>query len=455
MSVTIGIRFPWGRYHATPWDRSVNEATVEWPPSTWRLLRALYATWNCRAPELAEDVVVSSLRLLAPPPDIYLPRRAEAHSRHYFPDMGHGTDKVFDPFVAVDRTAEVLFRWEADVTDRESACIGRLCNALPYLGRAESLCVARLVPPSESGSEDGWIRPGAGGSLLEPSSRVLVPLLPLDPGALTATPRTVRRAGRPTPTGSRWVQYAVPAPSVPHRGTLHLRRAWRAPTTVLLALDAPALPSVYDTVWMADVTRQAALARHESSSPTLEGKVRREEAAEPELLRGHAHAHYLPLDRDKDRLLDTIAVWAPRGFSEGELQALGRIRRLFSGQPGFRPVRCRTIAVGSPTRLGWERDGVVWTSETPFIPYRHQKRQTAEAFLSAELTREVEARGLPPVRLEAVLPGSWLNFRRERPGQAGQRRALGLRIRFDERVTGPISLGALSHFGMGQFRCDA
>ena len=31
------------RYHATPWDAHVNEGRVEWPPSPWRLLRALVA----------------------------------------------------------------------------------------------------------------------------------------------------------------------------------------------------------------------------------------------------------------------------------------------------------------------------------------------------------------------------------------------------------------------------
>jgi len=40
----IELRFPAGRYHATPWGSHVNEGAVEWPPSPWRLLRALIAT---------------------------------------------------------------------------------------------------------------------------------------------------------------------------------------------------------------------------------------------------------------------------------------------------------------------------------------------------------------------------------------------------------------------------
>ena len=50
MSTSLGLRFPWGRYHATAWGRQANEGAAEWPPSPWRILRALYATWRARAP---------------------------------------------------------------------------------------------------------------------------------------------------------------------------------------------------------------------------------------------------------------------------------------------------------------------------------------------------------------------------------------------------------------------
>ena len=40
---TLKLRFPGGRYHATPWGHHVNEGLIEWPPGPWRLLRALIA----------------------------------------------------------------------------------------------------------------------------------------------------------------------------------------------------------------------------------------------------------------------------------------------------------------------------------------------------------------------------------------------------------------------------
>jgi len=46
MPVVISQRFPLGRFHATRWNQNPFEDPFgEWPPSPWRLLRALAARW--------------------------------------------------------------------------------------------------------------------------------------------------------------------------------------------------------------------------------------------------------------------------------------------------------------------------------------------------------------------------------------------------------------------------
>jgi CRISPR-associated protein Csb2 len=46
MAVVIEQRFPLGRFHATRWNQNPFEDPYgEWPPSPWRLLRALAARW--------------------------------------------------------------------------------------------------------------------------------------------------------------------------------------------------------------------------------------------------------------------------------------------------------------------------------------------------------------------------------------------------------------------------
>jgi CRISPR-associated protein Csb2 len=105
MTFTLGLTFPWGRYHATPWGRGVNEGVPEWPPSGWRIVRALYATYRNRAPDLDEEVVMGLLSKLASPPLYALPPHREFHTRHYMPADNHRkgvkeqVDKVLDPFV--------------------------------------------------------------------------------------------------------------------------------------------------------------------------------------------------------------------------------------------------------------------------------------------------------------------------------------------------------------------
>ena len=73
LGTTLAFRFPLGRYHANPWDRAVNEGASEWPPSPWRLLRALVATWHTRWPDLPAAVLDAVLDALGDPPSYQTP----------------------------------------------------------------------------------------------------------------------------------------------------------------------------------------------------------------------------------------------------------------------------------------------------------------------------------------------------------------------------------------------
>jgi len=448
----VAVKFPWGRFHGTPWDSGANEGNPEWPPSPWRILRALLATYHGRRPGLDSDVVGGVLRALAAPPDYRLPTPvAVAHTRHYLPGVADQKSKVFDPFVVVDPEQEVLVRWAAELAGPERAALAQLCDQLAYLGRAEGICDARLVGPEEAIPEDRWASPVPGGSLVSPARRVLAPIEPLDLAALALRTTDVRRARRTIPPGTRWLAYLVTAQEAPASiPTRSPRPPAPSVETVSLALGAAVRPSVRDTVWVAHVARMAALDRHGTPSPTLAGK---DEDGRP--LSDHRHAHYLPLDLDRDGLLDTLLVWAPGGLRPGDVAALGKIPRLASRLPGFRSVRvalqgAATAEELAPTLVA--PAGVArWESLTPFAPYRHQKREPIEEFFAREVSRELEARRLPPASVELVPGQSWLDWRRARPGGRDVR-AMGLRLHFATPVSGPISLGNLSHFGLGLFR---
>lgn len=161
---TLLLKFPGGRYHATPWGHHVNEGLIEWPPSPWRLLRALLATgyatlhWGgdlsdplgCTPPDQARSLL---LKLAATLPRYHIPPGAGAHTRHYMPlgvlDKGREkTTLVFDTWAQVGE-GELAVTWEVALDPAETELLARLAERLGYLGRSESWASARLASPAE------------------------------------------------------------------------------------------------------------------------------------------------------------------------------------------------------------------------------------------------------------------------------------------------------------------
>lgn len=161
--VTIELRFPTGRYHATPWDQHVNEGGVEWPPGPWRLLRALVATWHLKA---RHDIEAASLEELIEAlakalPSYHLPPATGAHTRHYMPigqlkDGVERTTKIFDTFLHVGTDAPVVVAWpELTLTDAQAATLRLLLSRLAYFGRAECWVEACLTANGDVGDARG------------------------------------------------------------------------------------------------------------------------------------------------------------------------------------------------------------------------------------------------------------------------------------------------------------
>jgi CRISPR-associated protein Csb2 len=465
VSTTLLLTFPWGRYHATPWGRHVNEGTVELPPSPWRLLRSLYAVWRTRLPHLPEADVHALLDSLAAPPVFFVPQHTVSHTRHYYPDSEHrtgaaSTDRTLDAFAVFERDADLGIRWPVDLPAEQAGTLRHLAGALPYFGRAESLCEASVADTWEPSGHDRWV-PVDVADEIPPDAQVtsvLAPELPLSIDALVARPIDVRRSGLLFPLGTHLVGYqrVAPTPRLPGRASV---RPTRPVTTVRLSVLQAGLPAHTDALVYTDLLRQAALSKLGTVLRTsvLAGKTESGQALDQQ----HAHAHYLPIFRDQ-RLTDLV-VWAPQGLPEQELKALTSVRRLTSPANDRWRLTVRVSGAGAAAEAAPELVGpaAVWESALPFTPNRYPSRHTNwSQFLTADIARELVYRHLPPAAVELV-PGDWAAFRRYRPtarqrrdtgqGQAGRPGAF-LRLSFAEPVHGPIALGHLSHFGLGLFR---
>ena len=499
--VALSIRFLAGRYHATPWGKHVNEGTPEWPPSPWRLLRALVASWQttCRSITQAEAGAIFSA-LASTPPLYNLPPAGAGHSRSFMPWFKKNYDDrvmVFDTFVALQKTLCTYFVWPDLVLNTgQLANLAAMLNGISYLGRAESWCEINLVedsPPPNSFP----LHSTAINTLQDYEEvRVLCPAsLPAEEllSALvveTAQMRTKDKLLKPP--GSSWVTYAR------KRGvfeTGRLRKSYspgRKGTADVVAavytLDRYVLPPLQETVIIGEQTRSALMGRYGrlfNGEASLQFSGRDENGP----LKGHQHAYYLPHDLDNDGRLDHLTVYAPGGFNENERKALGSLREIpWGGNAGLRSLdesrRLKVLLLGFYTKselnhaLTVSAPAACWQSVTPYVLTRHPKsfrdgrpklnhydeqKDGPEDQVRREWSKLQEANpALPSIvnisRLNVLnRPGGssvrWLSFKTSKNRGRGKTAGLsyGLLIEFEKPVTGPLAFGYGCHYGLGQF----
>jgi CRISPR-associated protein Csb2 len=532
---TLRLQFPGGRYHATPWGHHVNEGQIEWPPSPWRLLRALIACgFNTQGwsdiPPAARQLIK---KLAATLPSYRLPGASAAHSRHFMPlgTLDKGREKttlVFDTWADVaDDCLEI--HWNCELTDDETRLLGQLADCLGYLGRSESWVEASLLPKADGNFNGVNAKPHQAGrcpgpeweqvtvmAAISPSDYVewrtgatakVLAEFPLPEGKKKSAAKLLKdRAKAETPYPADlldclikdtawWKQHRWSQPPGSQRvvywrraGALEVgapKRATRRPTcpltTMLLALTAPsgnqsALPSVTRTLPQAELFHRAIVGRVAKGQrvhcPELTGK---DEHGRP-LREGHRHAHVLPVDLDGDGRLDHIIVYAPMGLGDAAQQAIRTLRRTWTkggvgdlqlalaGSGDLDMLRSLPAPVDRRIEqlLAPPQGARVWVSATPFVPPRFLKCRGANT-LTGQINAELASRGLPAVEAIEELPRNAQTLalrhfvRRRQPGGVPPQVDVGyaIQLRFTEPITGPLTLGYASHFGLGLFAaCD-
>jgi CRISPR-associated protein Csb2 len=484
--LTLSIEFLAGRYHATSWDHHVNEGLVEWPPSPWRLVRALVAVSYKLFPAVPVELLRRVFEPLLSEPLYVVPATTMAHTRHYMPTDDKPT-KIFDAFVVPAGPLEV--RWpEVELAESEASVLDRLLAALTYLGRAESWIEARRVASSMQGAN---CVPADGGQLeLWAADR------PDDYAAWKArweqeqaqVPRKQRRSvpadwwevlhtstsqlfkdGWSRPPGTRRLRYRLDPVEVPRRRRAH---PVSAPMAARFELSSAVLPRLTQALPVGERVRLALLARSDGH-PVFVGRDVR-----GEIERGHPHAWYLPADDDADGVIDHVLVYARSGFDARAVRALEQLRRVWGH--GGHDLALTLVGLGSASDLGCVRNEArmralapqlgaarIWESHTPFVPPRHVKFRGGQIRETPadQIAHLLAADGFPAGIVEQIAPRDltlprppnpidWYRFRRIRTSGGGRRgtsSGFGFRIRFDKQVTGPVTLGYAAHQGLGQF----
>jgi CRISPR-associated protein Csb2 len=384
---TIKLTFPGGRYHATPHGFHVNEGQVEWPPSPWRVIRALLAVgfttqhWG-EVPIVARSLIEKLSRVL---PQYRLPEATAAHSRHFMPlgvlDKGREkTTLVLDTWADVS-DGELLIHWDCTLDDEETNLLKRLVDSLGYLGRSESWVEGQVVDDTNASEfnacpyRDGERRDREWQQITvtaaipsdqytqwrqSEADRVLAKF-PLPEGKKKPPAKLVKEReksmepyppdliecmmketawwkshGWGAPPGSQSVLYWRQSDCFQVGTPTRSKPAVPASvTTMLLALTTPtgnksALPSCTLTLPQAELFHRAVVGRvgkgQSVSCPELTG---RDEQGQP-LRDSHRHAHVLPVDLDGDGHLDHILIHAPMGLGSAAQRAIRTLRRTWT-----------------------------------------------------------------------------------------------------------------------------
>lgn len=505
MRVVLRQEFPLGRFHATPWRvNPYDDPHGEWPPSPWRLVRAVTARWYQWAREAGKDpdrpehiaelerlqtALCQSAYAFNLPPSA----RRGSPMRQYHPTAfgwnpaekkkpatrSYGTSLVQDNYWCVPPGDPVWWFIEGDdwangdPIKALKACVERLT----WFGRAETLTRVRVAS-----IEDRIPEPNC--TLRVDRTAGAVPVLvPLPSATREDVERTAddeNAKQRSVPPGAAW-KYAHRPPRPPareqrrspaHQEDLHIVQfaiGWNV-------APEPRAIARFTSRFRGAVLRE--LLRLKTGDPrvtwsrasrdvrdSIADMVGKDADGEP--LSGHRHTEFLAWCEDDapTRLL----VWrGSRAFEADEQEAIFRAAShdVSWAAPGMDAdewkVRLIPMDRTVPPPPGFDgRASLVWESVTPFVPPRHHlrggKEREREA-LDAQIRRELQQRGLPAaIAFEPIGSPCWVSV--HCPRQAANERAFigdrsGQRVRltFPEPIRGPLRLGHSSSFGIGLFR---
>lgn len=501
--LAIAFRFPAGCYHATPWGRHVNEAEVEWPPSPWRILRALIAIWHrktdhTRFPEpLLKELVE---KMAATLPHYRLPASVRTHTRHYMPQGKfksgrEDTSLVFDAFVRLEAHEDLIAAWpEIALSNDERDLLTVLLHDLSYLGRAESWVEAclldqwegtpnckpsdlsvdvetsevlepvQLIAPVDSSAYAAWRQQiiaahGLDAKKLTRSKKQILITLPEDMlDMLRIDTADLLRAGWSQPPGARFVTYQRPRDVPVSRSRTRVRASDQKVTTARLILAGKPLPRIEDAVRIGELTRMAVMYQASRVSGGTAPSVLSGHDLAPD--NRHGHAFYLPEDADGDGYIDHVVIHAEDGLDRQSLSAVNVLRRMWTrDNKQWGVILDRHGEADMFKAHPYLASCRVWESVTPYLHPWHRKKNLG---VEEQLLRECRARGLPepelellsaiPVRGRLRRPIQFHRFR-SKPGlKQPDRQGSFWRVTFPVAINGPLALGFGCHFGLGMFK---
>ena len=448
MAIWIEQRFVAGRFHATRWRQNPFEDIYgEWPPSPWRLLRALAARWFQYARETGDEDegrLQALLGALAGElPGFYLPDlvwRGRALKQYQPTGLAWSdpaanaaaikrtaTTLVADTYWCISPNETVVWSWpELQLDSTQRVLLAQLLRRLLYFGRAESLCEMKLLdgPPHDSHRAAVELQPGASSG-----QATSAPVLTALPGqyrhdVLLANTGSQLLKNQPVPPGTGW-RYAT-LPARPRIKPEDRRREIAAQQCLQFAVGGRVYPRMAHWVRVTEAFRQEALKLlrrdngwSEESQLKFCGHDRQYRPCE-----NHEHPYFV-LWPDGHGEPTRLIVWRKQAFEATEVELLwsaceyaleygvfkkqasiaslaNKPRSKRSSEWALRLVPLPLKTTLPPGFKAPSRQGArVWESATPFVPpaQRFRFRKSGKLRMGETVERIaqrlVEALGLP------------------------------------------------------------
>lgn len=492
----IEVELTAGRYHAHAWGVSqYGIGEPEWPPSPWRLLRALAAAWfnfqqSSDDPQIRDALLESLGR--SDRPTLVLPRAAFRELRFFQPVVKDGVinhRSDHRDLFAVIQDARFWFVFDADLSDKQGNLLDRLLGRIRYFGRSESRAILRRVdgiPESTEKRRLFEVKPletdGSSSSPLPLIRQVLCPgvspgngsigfqasdLWSLDrsQNVVSVLPKHLTDACldkyRPLPNGSEWVDYALSADALVHelprrRRPRPIRREVQVRDIRFRLSRRTPIPIEY-TVRVARAFRNEAVRvfnrlgdrRH---SIALTGCL---ENGSPQP--GHDHLYYLPQPSTRTDLLEHLLVHVPIGhLSPEELNALLSVERIRLRPDDAYPITIIAEAVLNSVAIETSTS-TRWRSLTPLVIPEHLQRDAsltdcvAQILAKSGISQDFVISGQPRRMIVSVHRYVLANHGRRRV-TFSHRWGDEFQLEFDNPVAlSEPAFGKDAHFGLGQF----
>lgn len=505
MALIIEQQFPLGRFHATRWNQgSFGDAYGEWPPSPWRLLRALAMRWFQYARETGDvdttirnsllQSLATSLPAYSLPPSSsrgpalkqYQPTEVKFSKGAKDAEVRKAvTSLVEDHYRAVPPDESIFWSWEKpDLAEPHQQLLTRLLERTLYFGRAESYSRLRHVTTLPAGAEVNCRLEKHDTGAMTPVL-VHLPEHPLDLAGLLASTDDKELKGRSIPPGTAWYYARVPRQPVSVLRTTPRMKYPAHLSCIQFAVGGHVFPPLRRWVKITDrfrgrVIRQLAgyIAPESQGHYNLLTPEQKDKLAlicgkdgQEQLLRGHRHAFFL-LCPDKNGLPTRLVVWRSSPFTSDEVKALLAASEFAvawdNGVPEWR-VRLVPLPHETPAPRGFLSEARVWETATPFVPpsgrhrFRKNGRERPGESIERLLTKLLLNENKPAPERVTVFEDSqdaeWINLHETRNRRMLKadirtpraRPGFRVRLEFPSPVAGPVILGDSCHFGLGLF----